>query len=121
MFNKIMVLYPTAVNLVDFKLQDNSDGKGPFISYWDTAKLGAKPTQAELDAVAIQAKQLENMTAIRAERDILFKQIDIDIKNGEDGEPGYDLPTLRARRKALRRVPQNFPNADIATFDWSKI
>ena len=35
----------------DFRLQDNSDGAGPFIAEWDAAKLGAQPTKAELDAV----------------------------------------------------------------------
>lgn len=55
MINSIKHLYPAAVPLVDFILQDNSDGTGPFIAKWDESKLGPKPTKAELDAVSIVA------------------------------------------------------------------
>ena len=57
MINEIKYLYPTAVPLADFTLQDNSDGSGPFIAKWDEAKLGPKPTKAELDAVSAVAEQ----------------------------------------------------------------
>ena len=33
------------------RLQDDTDGAGPYIAAWDTAVLGPRPTQAELDAV----------------------------------------------------------------------
>jgi len=55
MINELKHLHPNADPMVDFTLQDNSDGKGPFIAKWDTAKLGKQPTQAELDAVTIAA------------------------------------------------------------------
>lgn len=57
MINEIKYLYPTAVPLVDFVLQDNSDGNGPFIAWWDEVKLGPKPTKAELDAVSVTAEK----------------------------------------------------------------
>lgn len=57
MINSIKHLYPAAVPLVDFILQDNSDGTGPFIAKWDESKLGPKPTKAELDAVSVAAEQ----------------------------------------------------------------
>lgn len=50
MINEIKYLFPLAVNGDDFKVQDNSDGEGVFISFWDTAKLGKQPTQAQLNA-----------------------------------------------------------------------
>ena len=57
MINEIIYLYPSAVSLVDFVLGDKSDGNGPFIARWDEAKLGPKPTKAELDAVSAVAEQ----------------------------------------------------------------
>ncbi len=43
----------------DFRLQDNSDGAGPFIAHWNEDKLGAKPSEAELDALQTQADALQ--------------------------------------------------------------
>lgn len=48
--NKIYYQYPTAIP-DDFTLQDDSDGQGVKLTYWNTAKLGAKPTIADLDAI----------------------------------------------------------------------
>ena len=45
------VLYPNAVPLRDYRVQD--DGAGPYIAHWDEAKLGTRPTQEELDAVDV--------------------------------------------------------------------
>ena len=55
MINAIKHLFPSADPLVDFTLQDNNDGKGPFIARWDAAKLGAQPTLAQLAAVKTEA------------------------------------------------------------------
>ncbi len=55
MINEIKYLYPTAESQVDFELRDDSDGTGPYIHYWDTAKLGAEPTPTELADVAVKA------------------------------------------------------------------
>lgn len=57
MISSIEYLYPLAVSRVDFSLQDNSDGNGPFIAWWDEVKLGPKPTKAELDAVSVTAEK----------------------------------------------------------------
>ncbi|MBI3024384.1 MAG: hypothetical protein HYY66_01665 [Candidatus Tectomicrobia bacterium] len=43
----IKAAYPAAGE-GDFELRDNSDGKGPFISRWDEAKLGPAPDLAAL-------------------------------------------------------------------------
>jgi hypothetical protein len=50
----IKYLYPTAIEQIDFRLEDRSDGNGVFIRYWNTAKLGALPTQQALDAAIIE-------------------------------------------------------------------
>lgn len=42
----------------DFRLQDNSDGAGPFISEWNTGKLGSKPNEAQLSAMETEANTL---------------------------------------------------------------
>jgi Domain of unknown function (DUF4376)/XkdW protein len=49
MFNQIMYLFPTAIEGDDFRLQD--DGNGVYINYWNTAKLGAEPTEEQIFAV----------------------------------------------------------------------
>jgi hypothetical protein len=42
-------LYPSAVPLVDYSVQD--DGQGPYIAFWSAA-LGARPTAAQLQAAS---------------------------------------------------------------------
>jgi len=59
MNNEIKHLFPNAVNLVDYTLQDNSDGKGVFIAHWDEAKLGTKPTAAQISAATPAANAAE--------------------------------------------------------------
>lgn len=53
MHNEVIYLYPTAVPLVDFTLQD--DGGGAYISAWNTEKLGLQPTTEALQAVTTLA------------------------------------------------------------------
>lgn len=45
----IVVLYPTAIALIDFIIFD--DGKGPIITFWNTEKYGPEPTPQMLAAV----------------------------------------------------------------------
>jgi hypothetical protein len=54
MYKEIVYLFPSAIPLVDFVLQD--DGLGATIKNWNTSKLGAQPTQEQLDAVVIPAR-----------------------------------------------------------------
>ena len=53
LFEKIMALYPS-LTLEDFltviTLQNDSDGKGDYIKFWNHPTL-KQPTQEELDAV----------------------------------------------------------------------
>lgn len=60
MIDEIKYLYPNAVPLVDFVLQDNSDGNGPFITQWNETKLGPKPTKTTLGAVSAAAIAAKN-------------------------------------------------------------
>ena len=48
LYNRILKLVPT-VNPDDFRLTDNSDGKGPFISRWDSDLT--QPTKEEISSV----------------------------------------------------------------------
>lgn len=91
MINSIKYLYPTAVPLVDFVLQDNSDGNGPFIAKWDEAKLGSKPTKAELDAVSIVADKarLDAETSDKAKAELAI----------------IDLGSIRAIREYIAAKP----------------
>jgi hypothetical protein len=48
LFNRILKIRPN-VNSDDFELQDNSDGKGPYISRWDSDLT--QPTKEEISSV----------------------------------------------------------------------
>lgn len=67
--NKIKYLYPTALRK-DFQLEDYSDGDGPFISFWNTGKLGAQPSLAALDLAV--SDSVANDTVIDNEKQALF-------------------------------------------------
>lgn len=54
MYNEIIYLYPTAVHLVDFTLQD--DGGGAYIRAWNSTKFGEKPTLETLAKTIVPAK-----------------------------------------------------------------
>ena len=53
MINSITYLYPNAIVNDDFKLQD--DGQGAYISFWNTTKLGAQPTDIALSNADTEA------------------------------------------------------------------
>ena len=70
----------------DVKLEDNSDGKGVFITEWNLDI--AKPTLAQLDAFEAQATTYENNQRIIATRKSLYgawdKQLEEIYDNGID-------------------------------------
>lgn len=85
MINEIKHLFPAADPLVDFELQDNSDGTGPFISKWDTAKLGAKPTAQQLADVSAVANLAQARTAKLAQLDADRKRLETLPITGNQG------------------------------------
>ncbi len=56
--------------LKDVLLQDDSNGKGPYIKEWNLDI--AQPTQAQLDALDAQATTYENNEKIKATRKALY-------------------------------------------------
>jgi len=70
----------------DVKLEDNSDGKGVFITEWNLDI--AQPTLAQLDAFEAQATTVENNQRIIATRKSLYgawdKQLEEIYDNGID-------------------------------------
>lgn len=77
--NKIYFQYPTATEK-DFTLQDDSDGQGVKISYWNDAKLGTKPSLADLDLiddiaadVAALDREAENVIDVNKKDRLLFE------------------------------------------------
>ena len=72
--------------LKDVRLQDNSDGKGVFITEWNLDI--PKPTMAQLDAFEAQATTYENNQKIIATRKSLYgawdKQLEEIYDNGID-------------------------------------
>jgi hypothetical protein len=59
--------YPTAI-LSDFTFQDNSDGNGVYLAYWNTEKLGAAPTLTELDTYWLAIVKTDAITEIKSIR-----------------------------------------------------
>jgi hypothetical protein len=78
------------INKIDFlndvMLQDDSNGKGPYIKEWNLSI--AKPTDAQLDALEAQATTYENNQKIIATRKQLYgpwdKQLEEIYDNGID-------------------------------------
>lgn len=62
--DKITHLYPQAIPLVDFILQDN--GQGVLISKWDVIKLGEQPTVENLAQIVVPPKVPEEVTMRQA-------------------------------------------------------
>lgn len=59
-YHAIKHLFP-AITDEQFRLQDDSDGKGVYIAHWDDT-LGPKPTAEQIEATypAVQAEQLQH-------------------------------------------------------------
>jgi hypothetical protein len=64
MYEKLKQLYPNADFVTDIILQD--DGAGVYIKHFDSAKLGAQPTQAAIDAVVIAPPKIKAVTMRQA-------------------------------------------------------
>lgn len=113
MYAKLKQLYPTADFTTDIILQD--DGAGVYIKHFDTAKLGAKPTQAVIDAVVVSIKP-EIWARIKTERDRR-------IQNGgyKVGAKWYHSDTFsRTQQMGLVMIGANIPaNTPWKTMDGS--
>ena len=71
----------------DVMLQDDSDGKGPYIKEWNLST--AKPTDAQLSAVEAAADLSERQNAVRATRRTAYgdlgDQLDMQYHDNVDG------------------------------------
>lgn len=71
---RVRLLVPAANLEQTVRLQD--DGNGAYIAFWDTAALGAQPTQAALEAVALpsalQMAKDRKIAALYAQADALL-------------------------------------------------
>jgi hypothetical protein len=64
-------LYPDASPLYDYRVQQDSEEAGPYIAYWDAAKLGPQPTTAE-----VMARRDEWLAATRRRKRTLLSILD---------------------------------------------
>ena len=62
--------YPEASFLKDIILQDDGDGKGPYIKYWGLG--GVPPTEAELNAAAISMEYKWKKPSIEEQLQLLY-------------------------------------------------
>ena len=50
-------LHPGASLRGDATVQDDSDGRGPYIKHWDAGRLGPMPSLEEIEAAGMLAEQ----------------------------------------------------------------
>ena len=110
LFKKVVHLYPTVLRSdVTF---DNL-GSGVEITYWNTAKLGAEPTFAQLDSLVTDAEieSCQRWKIIRNERDKLLKESDYMILADApvDETQKQEWTTYR---QVLRDIPQDYDSPD---------
>jgi hypothetical protein len=95
----------------DLRLVDAADGLGPRIGLWNTTRLGAQPTPAEIDAVtdAEAAAAIKDTQASAIDADLLIQavaQLDYEERQKLTVKAGQTLLTpaqCRARVKAIYR------------------
>jgi len=110
LLKKIYHLYPTAL-LADVSLANQ--GSGVEIAYWNTVKLGAEPTIAQLDSLVTDAEieSCQRWKIIRNERDKLLKESDYMILADApvDETQKQEWTTYR---QVLRDIPQDYDSPD---------
>jgi hypothetical protein len=84
MNNEIKYLFPTAVNMVDYMLQDNSDGNGAFIAHWGETKLGERPTSKQLADVSVIANT-PTYQQLRAAEYAKMNQFEMQYNDAKNG------------------------------------
>ena len=77
----------------DVLLQDDSDGKGPYIKSWNVSGL-AQPTDEQLNAVDSAADLSERQNAARAARRAAYgdwgSQLDMQYHDSQDGTSTWE-------------------------------
>jgi len=114
LYRKVFHLYPTAIRRdVDFE----NLGSGVEIVSWNTAKLGAEPTFAQLDSLVTDAEieSCQKWKIIRNERDKLLKESDYLILADApvDETQKQEWTTYR---QVLRDIPQDYDSPDDVTY-----
>lgn len=74
LYEVLCVNFPNAINGKDFLLEDNGEGTGPEIKYWNEQKLGKQITEetlVQLHREFIEKEQNEN---IKIEQDLSIVQ-----------------------------------------------
>lgn len=92
---KIRELHPSA-NDKDFQLQDNSDGNGPFISFWNTGKLGPEPTLDSLDLQITDEEALEGINAFPNKKAADIVALGTRVEMQTEAANANSIPELRA-------------------------
>ena len=79
--------------MVDVLLQDDSNGKGPYIKSWNVSGV-AQPTSEQLDAVDSAADLEERQNAVRATRRNAYgdigSQLDMQYHDSKDGTTTWE-------------------------------
>jgi len=73
LYHSIKAIYPD-IQDYEYSLQDDSDGKGPYISRWVSTQY-PQPTQEQLDAAQAKADYLQAYTITASKRQIDYPSL----------------------------------------------
>lgn len=113
LFATIKHLFPAADPLVDFRLQDDSDGRGPYIAAWHVD--APQPTIEELAATWESIAPVLAWDPIREQRAPLLAAADIQLNKAEDQGSTDLVAAIRTYRQALRDITKG---ADPDAITW---
>ena len=77
----LLRLYPGSDSIVDWSVENRLDGKGERISHWDTAKLGAQPTERAISTASDEAEAEFIRTQYQRDRESAYNARGAKIKD----------------------------------------
>ena len=97
----------------EVRMQDDGDGNGPKIVYWDASSLGkSQPTTSQLDALVSDADKVVALNKVhdnrRSEYPEIGEQLDLlyhDIARGEFGKSSGEWA------KSIKAVKDKYPKS----------
>lgn len=106
-------LHPGAKPQEHFLVQDDSDGRGPYIAQWHLD--AAQPAAEELEAGWAAYQEATKWDGVRAQRAPLLERADIEFNKALD--QGKDTKPISEYRQVLRDITKG---ADPALVVWPK-
>lgn len=109
LFMQIKALYPDILDS-EFRLQNDSDGKGDYIKEWNTDRF-PKPTQADLDSMSSKAGYTQELLAIKSARVTEYPAI------GDQLDAILKQLSIMSEDKTISLIPE----LQAIISDWQKV